>query len=212
MSAPSCIGVLLAGGDAKRFAGAPKGLALVEGVRIADRVLAALREATDRQVIVSNDPRAAAWFPGDRVVADREPGLGPLAGLATALAAAEGAAALVVAWDMPFVTGDFLRALRRRGEAAGASDVPLHGPASTAEPLCAYYRPEGLAVAERLLAAGERRARALFEALTLQGAAVTMSDRGLQRFGDPARLFLSVDTPDALARLGGRAPPVPHRG
>ena len=87
-----------------------------------------------------------------------------------------------------------------------ASDVPVHGPEGTVEPLCAYYRAEALAVAERLLAGGERRARALYEALTDAGAAVTMGDRGLQRFGDPARLFASVDTPGALAALGGEAP------
>lgn len=206
MSPQGCVGVLLAGGAARRFDGAPKGLARIGGVRIADRALAALAVATDRQVVVTNDPRGEAWFPGYTIVPDHAPGLGPLSGLITALRAAEGLPVLVIAWDMPFVPGLLLRALRRRGEAAAASDLPLHGPAAIVEPLCAYYRPESLAVAERLLEKGERRARALYEALTLTGAAVTMSDRGLTRFGDPAHLFLSVDTPATLARLGGEAP------
>ena len=201
-----CVGVLLAGGSARRFGGAPKGLARVDGARIADRVLAALVEASTTTVIVSNDPRASAWFPAHHIVADAEPGLGPLAGIVTALRAGGGSPVLVVAWDMPFVPGALLRAMRHRGEKAEASDVPVHGAANVAEPLCAYYRPEALVIAERLLANGERRARALYESLIESGAAVTMGDRGLERFGAPERLFASVDTPEALAALGGEPP------
>lgn len=201
--------MLLAGGAARRFDGAPKGLARIDGVRIADRVLASLAAASDTCAVVSNDPRAARWFPALPIVPDAEPGLGPLGGLASALRAADGAAVLVVAWDMPFVPGPLLRALRRRGEVAEACDVPVHGPLHTVEPLCAYYRPEALAMAESLLARGERRARTLYESLVDSGGAVTMGDRGLERFGDPARLFLSVDTPEALASLGGE-PPAPE--
>ena len=202
-----CVGVLLAGGSAKRFVGAPKGLARIDGLRIADRALAALAEASDRQLVIANDPAAHTWFPGHPVIADAEPGLGPLAGLATAFQAAEGRAMVVVAWDMPFVTGPLLRSMRRRGEVAEASVVPVHGPQGRAEPLCAYYRAEAGAIALSLLRTGERRAQALYETLAAAGAAVTMSDRGLDRFGDPARLFTSVDSPIELARLGGEPPP-----
>lgn len=198
--------MLLAGGAARRFGGAPKGLARIDGARIADRALVALASASTRQLIVANDARAAVWFPGHHIVADAEPDLGPLSGLVTALRAADGLPVLVVAWDMPFVTGALLGALRRRGEVAVASDVPVHGPGLTAEPLCAYYRPEALAVAETLLAGGARRARALYEELTAAGAAVTMGDRAFDRFGNPARLFMSVDSPATLALLGGMMP------
>jgi molybdopterin-guanine dinucleotide biosynthesis protein A len=169
-------------------------------VRIADRALSAVRDATDRQVIVANDSRAPTWFPGQHIVADDTPGLGPLGGLASALRAAAGAAALVVAWDMPFVTADLLRALRRRGEAGASAVVPVHGTNRWAEPLCAWYAPDGLETCLALLAAGARRAGALFDALP---GAATISDAELARHGDPARLFTSVDTPELLAALGG---------
>ena len=197
----SCVGVLLAGGAARRFGGQPKGLARIDGVRIADRVLAALRGASTRQLVVANDPAAADWFPGDRVVADETPGLGPLGGLATALRAADGSPVLVVAWDMPFVTAELLRELRRRGEAGARAVVPVHGVEGWAEPLCAWYAPSVLSTCGALLEAGARRASALLDAL-LPGAE-TVGDDELARFGDPARLFTSVDTPAALAALGG---------
>ena len=203
MTSSRCVGVLLAGGAARRFRGMPKGLALVDGVRIADRVLAALRGATDRQVVVANDARAAQWFPGMHIVADREEGLGPLHGLRTALVAASGDPVLVVAWDMPFVTAALLAALRAEGEAGATAVVPVGGSPRHAEPLCAYYAPAALATCERLLAAGERRAGALHETLP---RARTLGDDALSTLGDPARLLLSVDTLDDLATIGGRLP------
>lgn len=197
----SCVGVLLAGGAARRFGGWPKGLARLDGVRIADRVLAALRDASTTQLVIANDPAAAQWFPAERVVPDESPGLGPLGGLATALRAADGSPVLVVAWDMPFVTAELLRALRRRGEAGARAVVPVHGAEGWAEPLCAWYAPSVLPTCLALLEAGARRASALLDAL-LPGAE-TVGDEVLARFGDPELLFTSVDTVDALAALGG---------
>ena len=203
MTPMRCVGVLLAGGAARRFRGMPKGLALVDGLRIADRALVALRGATDRQIIVANDARAAQWFPGMPVVADTEEGLGPLHGLRTALAAAAGEPVLVVAWDMPFVTTALLSALRRQGESGAPAVVPLGGNPRRAEPLCAYYGAGALATSEALLARGERRAGALHESLT---GARALSGRDLSSLGDPARLLFSVDTLEDLAMIGGRLP------
>ena len=201
----TCVGVLLAGGAARRFGGRPKGLARVEGVRIADRVLIALRGASTTQLVIANDPAAVEWFRGERVVPDETPGLGPLGGLATALEAASGSAILAVAWDMPFVTVDLLSELRRRGEAGARAVVPVHGGEGWAEPLCAWYAPGVLPTCRALLEAGARRAGALLDAL-LPGAE-TIGDDELAPFGDPARLFASVDTPAALAALGGTLGP-----
>jgi len=203
MTTTRCVGVLLAGGAARRFRGMPKGLALVDGLRIADRALAALRGATDRQIVVANDPRAVRWFPGLRTVKDAEEGHGPLHGLRTALAAAEGAPVLVVAWDMPFVTAALLSALRDEGERGATAVVPLAGTPPRAEPLCAYYGADALVACDALIARGERRAAALFEALP---GSVTVRGHDLEALGDPARLLFSVDTLDDLTQLGGRLP------
>ena len=54
-------GVLLAGGAARRLGGLPKGLARIDGERIADRVLAALRASTDQVLVVANDPGATRY-------------------------------------------------------------------------------------------------------------------------------------------------------
>ncbi len=203
MTPSRCVGVLLAGGAARRFRGMPKGLALVDGLRIADRALAALRGATDRQIVVANDPRATRWFPGLRTVRDAEEGFGPLQGLRTALASADGLPVIVVAWDMPFVTTALLSALRAEGERGATAAVPVVGDPPRAEPLCAYYGASALAACDVLIGRGERRAAALYESLP---GATTVREHDLVALGDPVRLLFSVDTLDDLARLGGRLP------
>ncbi len=195
--------MLLAGGQARRFDGVPKGLATVDGIRIADRVLAVLRGATDTQFVVSNEAAAGEWFPDLAVFADAQPGLGPLAGIETSLRAAGGASVLVVAWDMPFVTTPLLRGMRALGEIGSPAVVPEHGDPPVFEPLCAWYAAETLDTCSDLLERGERSARALFDALP---SATRIPERVLAEHGDPDRLFLSVDTQEELEALAGLLP------
>jgi molybdopterin-guanine dinucleotide biosynthesis protein A len=157
----------------------------------------------DTQVIVSNDARASSWFPGYTIVADQEAGLGPLAGIETALRAASGAAVLVVAWDMPFVETPLLRGMRALCEIGADAVVPEHGSPPVVEPLCACYAPSALAVVHDLLERGERRAAALIEALP---SVVRIPERVLVEHGDPARFFASVDDLEQLIKLGGELP------
>jgi len=175
----------------------------VKEERIADRVLTALRGASDRQVVVSNDAEADDWFPKLRVVEDESPGLGPLAGIESALRAAKGGSVIVVAWDMPFVTAPLLRGMRALGEISGTAVVPVHSDPPVVEALCAYYPAEALDTCRALLAAGERRASALWEALP---GAMSIPERLLVEHGDIETLFLSVDTPEKLEAIGGTMP------
>lgn len=197
------MGVLLAGGEARRFDGIPKGLATVDGIRIADRVLTVLRGATDTQIVISNEEAAAEWFPSQPVFSDAQHGMGPLAGLETALRAAGGASVLVVAWDMPFVTTPLLRGMRALGETGAPAVVPEHGEGRVLEPLCAYYSADTLDLCSSLLERGERSARSLVEALP---SAIRIPERVLAEHGDPDRLFLSVDTQAQLEALAGLLP------
>ncbi len=197
------MGVLLAGGEARRFDGVPKGLAAVDGIRIADRVLTVLRGATDMQFVVSNEDDARDWFPSLPVFADVQRGLGPLAGIETALRAAAGASVLIVAWDMPFVTTPLLRGMRALGEIGSSAVVPEHGDPPVLEPLCAYYAANTLDLCSTLLERGERSARALADALP---SAIRIPERVLVEHGDPDRLFLSVDTQEELEALAGMMP------
>lgn len=202
MTPPGCTGAILAGGAGTRLGGAAKGLLAVGGARIVDRVAAALREAADAVIVVAGHPDAATWLPGVPAAADLRPGNGSLGGVHAALAQAGGGAALVVAWDMPFVSPALLARLRALGEAGGdATDAVVPRVDGRREPLCAYYAPRCRAVAERQLDAGDRRLHALLDALRVR----YVEGDELAAFGDPALLFANVNTPDDLGRARARA-------
>lgn len=192
-----CVGVILAGGQASRFGGRPKGLVLVDGRRIIDRVADALRPTCDDLLLVANDPSASGWRHGVPVVADVRPGLGALGGLHAALHYTR-APVLVVAWDMPWVPAPLLARLRSLGDHADAVVPWSPGPRGL-EPLCAFYGPACLDVIERHLDANEREMVGV-----LRDVRTTIVPQGeVVGFGDPARMFLNVNTPEDLADASG---------
>lgn len=134
-----------------------------------------------------------------RVVPDLVEGLGPLAGLATGLAAVRGERALLLACDMPLVAPALLQ---RMLELAGDADacVPLVDglPMTT----CAAYATRVLPRAQEHLASGTRSLRAL-----LTDVSVRWVTADQLRQVDPDLLsFWDCDTPEqyraALARAG----------
>lgn len=195
-----CTGVVLAGGANTRFGGQPKGLARVDGRRVVDRVLDALGLVTDELLLISNDAAMGAALPGVAVRPDLRAERSSLVGLHSALTYCRDGA-LVVAWDMPFVTRPLLARLRELGESASAAAIPT-GP-DGAEPLCAYYPRCALATVERQLERGEMRLAAFVDALPQK---VVLSSGEIAAFGLPGRLFANVNSAaDLLAvqHLGG---------
>lgn len=188
-----CTGVILAGGAASRYGGRPKGLEQVAGRRVIDRVADALRATSDAVLLIANDPAASAWIPGVPLATDVRPNCGSLGGIHAAIARAA-TPVLVVAWDMPFVPPDLLRALRIAGSRVDAA-VPESGSRRGVEPLCAYYTPACLPAIERRLDANDLRVISFFDDVRLE----RLSDQEVRRYGDPAVLFMNVNSPDDLA-------------
>lgn len=187
-----CSGAIVAGGRASRFGGVAKGLERVGGVRIIDRAAESLRAASDELLIVANDPAAAEWIPDARVVADVRAGAGAAGGLHAALSHARDAA-LVLAWDAPFVPGTLLRALRSAGEEAGVDAVvPVSNSLWGFEPLCGWYRTSCLAAVERHLDSGDLRAGGWIDDVR----AIRLD---VSPWGDPDEIFFNVNSPEDLS-------------
>jgi molybdopterin-guanine dinucleotide biosynthesis protein A len=197
-----CTGAIIAGGRATRFGGVAKGLEKVGGVRIVDRVAAALRESCDELIVVANDPSAPDWLPGTRVVRDIRADRGALGGVHAALSSARDAA-LVLAWDSPFVPAGLMRALRDAGETAGAdAAVPASGSPWGFEPLCAWYRTSCLAAVERHLDSNDLHAGSWLRE-------VNSVQLNSSPWGDADEIFFNVNSADDLAManaLARRAP------
>jgi molybdopterin-guanine dinucleotide biosynthesis protein A len=188
VAAERVTGVVLAGGQATRFGGQPKGLELIRGTRIIDRVVNALSPATDDLLLVANDPLGSTWLPGIRTVSDIRPGRGSLGGIHAALMHA-GKPILVVAWDMPFVTTQILAALRAAGAQADVV-VPESGSPRGVEPLCAFYRPRCIPAIEERLDAGDLRVIGFFDRVRVARIPAPQ---------DPDVVFMNINTPSELA-------------
>lgn len=187
--------MVLAGGRSRRLGGVPKGLEVVGGARIIDRVAAALRTATPDLLLIANADDAATWLPGVAVERDRRDGAGGLAGVETALL--RGRDAMVVAWDMPFVNDRLLAALAETAARTGADIVvPASDSPHGFEPFCAVYSTRSLASLTRYMDEGGRAAH---EFVSAQSRTHILPGDAVGRAGNPHRLFLSVNTPDDLA-------------
>ncbi len=176
---------ILMGGAARRLDGRDKGAIPVGGQRIRDRQLRTLAEITDDIMIVGGhlaDPPT-----GTRLIADQHPGLGPLAGLESALASSRDHTVVVLACDLPFVTTELLVYLLSLAPTADAivprTDRGYH-------PLCAVYDRRCLEMVTRQLTRRDLAVKGLLAALRVRAVE---SDE-LTQFGPEARLLANVNT------------------
>jgi molybdopterin-guanine dinucleotide biosynthesis protein A len=188
-------GAILAGGGATRFGGNPKGLELVGGERILDRLARVMTTALgEPPLLVANAPEAAEWRPDLRTVKDVRPGAGALGGIYTAVIEAP-APVVCVAWDMPFVSEALLQALAE-GLAGADAVLPQSDGRRGVEPLCAAYGPAcGEAIAASL-AENDLRAIGFHHRISV---AILPLDQ-VRVLADPDLVFFNVNTADDLAR------------
>lgn len=189
------LGAVIAGGRSTRY-GSPKALAEVAGVRIVDRVIAALRDAVDDIVLIANDDVLASQVPlpvRSDVIAD----LGALGGIHAALHWArerELRGIIAVACDMPFLSAPLVRhlvACATDGQGVDVVAPESDGPRGL-EPLCAWYGAGCLDAIERAVGRGDRRMIGFHDDVRV----ATLGLDVVRAFGDPAVMFMNVNTPE----------------
>jgi len=183
---------VLCGGLARRFGGRPKWELVVEGETILQRQVQTLSSADgiDEVLLVGG----TASHPAARSIVDHVPGLGPLSGIHAALTEARANTVLVLACDMPYVSAALAAYLI---ECARDADVVVPWVANRYHPLCAVYTRSCLGPISTRLA--ERRLKIQDLVGHLRHRVVT--DRELERFGEPHRLLQNVNTPVEYAAL-----------
>lgn len=181
------LGVILAGGLGRRLGGGPKALAMVAGVSLLDRAIAAARAVCD-EVVIAAPSGFELPVPAERRANDVRNGEGPLAGLVAGLAARPHSRALALAVDFPLLESALLECLLER--LAGAMAV-VPAPGGVPQPLAAAYASGAGAVLEARFAAGERSVTRAVMALD----PVILDDDALARLPGGAGQFLNVNTP-----------------
>ena len=176
---------MLTGGTSSRM-GRDKALLPFRSGTLAGHIAAVVAAAAGSATFVG-DPRKYARL-GYPVVADRNPGAGPLGGIESALSYAAADWNLVLACDMPAISAEFLRSLLDAAERRNADALLPAGPSGQLEPLCAVYHRRSLATLRRALKAGVRK--------------VTEALAGLawERFGvEDGAYFENLNTPEEWA-------------
>jgi molybdenum cofactor guanylyltransferase len=184
---PRPVGLVLAGGRARRMGGGLKALLPFRGAPMLAHALDALRPHCSRLVISANQLEPFAPF-GLPVVPDATPGCGPLGGILAGMVAAEGAPLLVLACDLPLIRAADLAPL----VAAGRPDrAVVYGHARGREPLAAWYGPGVRPGVEAMLADGAFKVLDLFDRVN---TTVLPWEREIE-------LFTNVNEPGDLARI-----------
>jgi molybdopterin-guanine dinucleotide biosynthesis protein A len=185
-------GVIQAGGKSTRMGGRPKALLDLGGRRIIERVAAAIAGVVDDLLLVTNTPELYRFL-SLPMVPDAFPGGGSLGGIYSGLLAAPGDAAFTVACDMPFLQPDVARLVVSR---AADADVVIPKVAGQLETMHASYRKSCLPHMEARLRAGQLKIVGFFD----QVRVLTIEEAELAPYGDPAVMFMNVNTPEELAR------------
>jgi len=186
--------LILAGGRATRFGGIAKHELVVDGQRIFDRQVGLLAPRVS-EIVVSS----ATGVEGYRTVADAAPDGGPLAGIAAGLAAVTAPWLLVVAGDMPYLTGDVIDLIlaKRGDDGVGIEIDGLPQPL-----LCALRCDAARPALARMLAAGQRKASRL---LTDAGLAIRwLAEPDLRAVDPTLRSLGNVNAPGDLTDVPGR--------
>ncbi|MDD2721829.1 MAG: molybdenum cofactor guanylyltransferase [Gallionella sp.] len=185
-----CTAIILAGGNSSRM-GQDKAMLPFNGTPLLQSVIAVVQPLFGKTMVSVNAPRAEIALPQ---ICDRQTGMGPLAGLVSALEQVTTPWTFVVACDMPFVAPAVivqLAALRGDHQAV----VPRI--AGYPQPLLAFYATGCLPLLQARLAGGDR---SLMGALKLLN--VRYAEEGELTASSP-RSFIDLDTPQDVARAEG---------
>jgi molybdopterin-guanine dinucleotide biosynthesis protein A len=161
--------VILAGGESSRM-GKDKAWVEFDGQSLLERAISTVRSSGISEIFISG--RAGTDYSRLRcaVLHDREPGLGPIAGIERALASSESPLMLVLAVDLPMMTAAFLRELADHCDPLTGAVPKLKG---QLEPLAAIYPRRCRYIARDYLLRCHRAARDFAEACLRERAVRT---------------------------------------
>ena len=189
--------IVLAGGHSSRF-GRDKLAEPVDGRPLLDHAIEAVHPLVT-EILVIAAPGADPPLPaGATLINDTVAFEGPLAGLLAGLRAAAEPFVLVAGGDMPSLAGPVLEAMLAQLDMTGADAVALeHDGRARPLPL-ALRREPARAAAQALIDRGERRLRALLEALATR----TLDEANWRTLDPDARTVRDIDRPSDLDALG----------
>jgi molybdopterin-guanine dinucleotide biosynthesis protein A len=186
-----CTGVILAGGQNKRFGGQNKACLHIGGKRIVDRLLDVYAELFDQIVLVTNDP--VAYMDIDAlIVSDHYAVRSSLNGLHAGLFAANHEYAFFAACDTPFIQGPLIQRVLDNIERQ--RDIIVPSTSAGYEPLLAVYKKTCLPAMVWQLEHDLLKIQGLFRKLRVK----TVVEADLREVDPQLISFFNVNTPEDL--------------
>jgi len=184
-----CTAIILAGGGSQRM-GSDKANLLLDGQTLLHRVAATMRQAFPKVLLSVRQPRPEIDLPQIR---DDPTCAGPLAGLASGLAATDTAWVFAVGCDMPFIVPEVIELMWQRREGCQAVVPVVQG---YPQPLAAFYARSCLEVIKAHLDSGGKNS---LQAILKKLEVCYVEESQIQSADPCLRSFLDMDTPQDLA-------------
>ena len=187
----NCTGILLAGGESKRFNGAQKSDLIVGQSRIIDRLMTVFRTLFTEIIIVSNQPDTFLEWDA-LIVTDIYQERSSLTGLHTGLFYTQTEHAFITACDAPFLNRDLVTLLC--GYRDHRTDVIIPKTKLGYEPLCAIYSRRILQPVQNALDRNKLKISGLFGKLTVK----EIPESVLRKLDPDLISFYNINTPEDL--------------
>ncbi|MBI4349931.1 MAG: molybdenum cofactor guanylyltransferase [Elusimicrobia bacterium] len=186
--------IVLCGGKSSRM-GFDKAFIKAGGRTLVERQAEALGGRFGKVILATNSPGKHRVSGRVETVPDGVPGLGPLGGLAAALARSDARYNFAVACDMPFMNADLAVYMAGSVKKGYQAVVPFYK--GEYQPLCAVYSRDCLGEMKEALARGRLKLVRLLGRLRVR----KVTSRELRKFGDPELCFRNINTPRDLRFL-----------
>jgi len=193
MSDRSCTGIILAGGENKRFSGFEKSFLQIGSRKIFEHIHGIFSELFDKTLLVTNCPeKYLQWdIP---IVSDLFDLRSSLTGLHTGLFYTTTPYAFFAACDTPFLKKEMIQVILDAIEPN--QDIIVPRTRMGFEPLCAAYSRRCLKPAQRQLETGRLKIQGLFENLRVN----QIPETRLREVDPDLESFFNINTPQDLEK------------
>jgi len=182
-------GVILAGGKSTRMK-FNKAFACIAGQPVVQIILDKFTVYFDETIIISNEPQLYKDL-GFKICPDIFPGLGPVAGIHSALYHASNDRIFVMGCDMPFMNMSLISFLL---DSLEDYDCVVPELDTRLQPLSAVYSKKCLPVLTECLEHDKLKLIRVFEELYTR----VIDEMQMKQFGNPQEIFMNVNDQTAL--------------
>ncbi|MEZ5109841.1 MAG: molybdenum cofactor guanylyltransferase [Bacteroidia bacterium] len=177
-------GILLAGGKSSRM-GTDKGVVLMNGKKLSEHVLQAMKPVVNDLMIIANNNNYGDY--GIPVFEDIYKNCGPLGGIYTGLVRSKTKKNLMLSCDMPFITSGMLAKILSHSDEAEII-IPVND--GKVEPLCAVYDQSCAVQIRQFLESGKLKIQDVLPYFKTKEVLLTTTEAG--------KNFININTPQEL--------------